>query len=134
MADISLKQIEQLLDKKLSENQEGTAAKIGQLAKRVDQGFANTATTEQLSALTKRVEEGFANAATIEQIDAVAKHLAEANAHLGEIDATLKHQSESLEAISRRLNSDLDRLDDHGARIKQLEAKTAHLPAPPTSR
>lgn len=103
MADFSLEQIEQLLDKKLSDFRD-------------------------------HVDEGFAKTATIDQIDAVAKHLAETNAHLGEINASLKHQSESLEAISRRLNADLDRLDDHGTRIERLEAKTAHLPAPPASR
>jgi chromosome segregation ATPase len=111
MADNSLEQIEQLLDKKLSENQAATAAKIDQLAKRVDEGFANTATTAQ--------------------IDTLANHIQKVKDDLG---SQLDEQDQTLGRIERRLNTDLDRLDDHGTRIERLEAKTAHLPAPPRGR
>lgn len=111
MADNSLEQIEQLLDKKLSENQAATVAKIDQLAKRVDEGFAGAATTAQ--------------------IDTLASHIRKAKDDLG---SQLDEQDETLARMERRLNTDLDRLDDHGKRIEALEAKTTHLPSPPAGR
>lgn len=125
MADISLERIEQLFDKKFT-------AMNGQLEDRMQElGQDNAQTRERITELAKQVDEGVANAATTAQIDTLANHLQEFRDNIG---SQLNEQGDTLARIERRLNTDLDRLDDHGQRIETLEAKTAHLPAPPPHR
>ncbi len=118
MTDDEVQTFEQLLGKKLSQQQE--------------------AVTKQISGLAKRVEDGFANTATIAHVDAIAKHLGDTMEKLHSVTTTLngvvqtqREHSQSFDSIDRKLNAHLDRLDRHGTRIEVLEAKTSRLPAPP---
>jgi len=111
MTDEEVKQLDQLFDKKIST-----------LTQRTESGFAD---------LTKIVEHGFATVTA--QIDTVARHLAIVHEKVTGMQTTQSEHSDQLGRIERRLNQDLDRLDDHGTRIETLEAKAGHLPTPPRS-
>ncbi len=111
MTDDEVKTFEQLLDKKLSQNHE--------------------AVTNQIAALSKRVEDGFATTATVGQVDAIAKHLDDTMKMLDNVTTTLddvvqtqREQSQQFDRIERKLGK-------HDDRFEVLEAKTTHLPTRP---
>jgi len=99
--DITLEQLEGLFDSKL--------APIQEQLKKLDP------IETELKAVNKR-------------LDLVAAQVARVGDDVTEVHKQVKEQSQTLGLIQRRLERDLDRLDDHGRRIEVLEDKTSHLP------
>lgn len=89
-------------------------------------------TNERLTQQAKSSREGDDRIAG--RLDLVAAHLARLDDDVIQVKEIVSGHSEDLDKIQRRLNKDLDRVDDHGTRIEALEAKTGHLPTRPRSR
>jgi septation ring formation regulator EzrA len=130
MTDSEVDKLDQLL-----QNMAQFRKEVHDSAARLDERVSETnkhlsKTNERLTQQSKWSREGDDRIAG--RLDLVAAHLARLDDDVIEVKEIVSGHSEDLDTLQRRLEKDLDRLDDHGKHIDILDAKTAHLPTPPT--
>jgi uncharacterized coiled-coil DUF342 family protein len=120
MAGDLLQGITAHFDKRLSELKADLTDELRQL--RSDQSKTNDRVTKQ----SQSFHEDMTRLGN--RLDLVAAHVARVGDDVTEVHEQQAEQSKKLDLLQRRLERDLDRLDDHGRRLEVLEDKTSHLP------
>lgn len=121
--DRLLEQLKPLFDKQLSAIQE-----------HVDDGLAKVRqdTLRTNERITKQSQLFHDDQTRLNnRLDLVAAQVAKVGDDVAEVKEIVSGHTGELDRLQRRVNQDLDRLDNHGERIETLEAKTPHLPTAP---
>jgi chromosome segregation ATPase len=106
---------------------------INQLRADVEDGFSglrkdNRTTNERITKQSQTFRDD--QNRVINRLDLVAAQVVKVGDDVTEVKEILSEHTDGFEKIERRLDAQLDRVDQHHQRISAVEAKTRHLPTP----
>ena len=104
---------------------------MSQLREHVDEGFSglrkdNRTTNERVTKQSQFLRDD--QNRIINRLDLVAAQVVKVGDEVTEVKEIVSEHTDAFEKIQRRLDRDLDRLDEQHGRMEALEGKTGHLP------